>query len=393
MGIIKQTSDNLIIDNTQELITPATVRQVNDIIDEQVGDIQSSITTIDESITTLTSSSIPTGGLTGQILSKRSNTDNDVEWIAPPSNNGDFLPLSGGAMTGGIDFPLNIGLSFQAQRPADEGGNYSTWISGNTLGGFRYIAPIDDFDIFFDFLQGIYHGNFISYSSDHSASFTERSLVDRAYVDARAIPSGGTNGQVLTKITSGQQWQDAPTTDISGLLPLSGGAMTGNINMQENWLNNIGGVDYYGSYFSLEERIFDLNGGVMSYARQTNGNLPSISDDTNLVHKGYVDSQNIKVIKEIIETPSSGDTHSIFKQTNNFVVEVWQRQQSGSVGTFASTGPYNITFEAKVGIDGNNIIVKFEDGVIDSNDQTRELTYILVYFYPDTIVTTYDRRV
>lgn len=69
----------------------------------------------------------------------------------------------------------------------------------------------------------------------------------------KGIPSGGTTGQVLTKTSTGEEWSDAPSGlpeggtegqvikktadgaewDDAGWLPLSGGAMSGDINMAD----------------------------------------------------------------------------------------------------------------------------------------------------------------
>lgn len=51
---------------------------------------------------------VPTGGATGQILSKKSGTNYDTEWIDPVSGTEDALPLAGGTMTGPIDMGGNI---------------------------------------------------------------------------------------------------------------------------------------------------------------------------------------------------------------------------------------------------------------------------------------------
>ena len=336
MGVIKNKSDEVIINNESELITPAIVRQVNDVIDAQVEAAKTSISTLEQNITTLNSGTIPNGGATGQILAKNSATDRDTHWVNAPSGGnsgsslpsggaggqvlaksadnstiiwrdlpnatGDYLPLTGGNMTGGINFPVNRGLNFVAQRPANEGGNYSTWISGNALGGFRYIAPIDDFDVNFDFLEGIYthyQKKALSYAGDYSTNFTARSLVDKAYVDSKTLPNGGSNGQVLTKTTTGQEWQNATTTDISGLLPKAGGTMSGDIDMNEKFLRNIGGITYYNSYLSLEETLFDLQGGIMNYAQTPQ---PASITDNSLIHKGYVDERTVNVPMAIVRS-------------------------------------------------------------------------------------------
>ncbi|WP_338769926.1 hypothetical protein WAF17_10895 [Bernardetia sp. ABR2-2B] len=226
MGIIKQTSDSLIIDNTQELITPLRVRQVNDVIDGQVEGIQSSITTINQNVTTLSSSSVPIGGLTGQVLAKRSNTDNDVEWIAPPS--------------GGVQLPDGTGHHSKFLQTTDEG---------------------------------------LAWSSP--------------------LPSGGTTGQVLTKRSNTDndvEWIDV--TADGDFLPLSGGTMTGTINMQENNITNLGRIEenFYDAGSYSNRTIFfepDAENDVfhVSTHLEYNSDQSSKFSARSLVDKGYVDGE------------------------------------------------------------------------------------------------------
>lgn len=386
MGIIKQTSDTNIIDNNQELITPLKVREVNDVIDAQVESVQNSITTINQNVSTLSSSSVPVGGLTGQVLAKRSNTDNDVEWIAPPtggihlptggttgqvlakrsdtdddiewitlSPSGDFLPLSGGTMTGDIDMQENnITNLGRIKESFYDAGSYSNRVI--------FFEPDAENDVF-------HVSTHLEYTSDQSSKFSTRSLVDKGYVDGEV--------QSYLPLSGGQMSSTAKIFKVGGL----------QIDFEQNTINSINTLR--GNIFDLDMNAGYVDRAALQYRSDYSANYTARS----LPDVEYVDARSIKVIKEIIETPSVGDTHTIFKQTDNFVVEVWQRQQNGSVGNFAGNGYYDITFEVKVGTLGSDIIVKFEDGVIDSNDQTRAETHILVYFYPDTVVTTYDRRV
>ena len=73
--------------------------------------------------------SVPAGGTSGQILSKSSNADYAVQWINPPASGGgtgNFLPITGGSVTGNTDI----------------GGNFVVW--GNfTVSALAYKTKID----------------------------------------------------------------------------------------------------------------------------------------------------------------------------------------------------------------------------------------------------------
>lgn len=48
---------------------------------------------------------VPTGGTAGQILAKASGTDYDTEWITNSGGSGNYLPISGGTLTGQLEIP------------------------------------------------------------------------------------------------------------------------------------------------------------------------------------------------------------------------------------------------------------------------------------------------
>jgi hypothetical protein len=398
MGAIKIKSDEVIINNESELITPAIVRQVNDVIDAEVENAKGRVSTLEQNLTTLNSGTIPNGGTTGQVLAKNTNADKDVHWIDSAGGgnaSGDYLPLSGGTMTGGVNFPIRKGLSFVAERSENEGGNYGTWISGNALGGFRYIAPIDDFDIHFDFLLGIYHNYTntpLSYSGDYSANYTARSLVDKAYVDARVLPNGGNNGQVLTKTTTGKEWQDVPITDTSGLLKRDGSnAATANLDIGEYTINNTAGISGYGNYFSLEELNFDTQGNQLTYSE--GNNLPTLSSNFAIAHKGYVDSvaTTVRIAKKVLlnfPPPNTVITIDHNFNDDNVNVEIWTAFQDGG-SNITQQGYKKLELDrAKINIVKtglNQIKIDVLGGY--STDQTLGTVEIRVYSYPNAIVT------
>ncbi len=194
MGAIKVISDQVILDNDKELITPAVVRQVNDVIDAQVDAANTSITTINESINTLNSGVIPNGGTTGQLLAKASNTDKDTAWIDPPTGggaSGDFLPIIGGVMTGDIDMS----------------GNYISRVNGISTNDETPDA------VAINLQQRLFHcanGVPFGYHSDYSANYTARSIVDKAYVDSKTKT-------VFADIVAGVIEVDCPFADSQGI--------------------------------------------------------------------------------------------------------------------------------------------------------------------------------
>lgn len=269
MGVIKNKSDQNIIDNVNELITPSKVREVNDVIDAQVEAAKGSISTLENNVSTLQTNlsttntelttlsqtiqnlgSVLNGGLAGQILSKNSNTDKDTVWIDAPTGgaSGDFLPLTGGKMNGDIDmsgtyiFGLN-GISTNDETPE--------MVAINLQQRFFYCP------------NGIPFG----YHSDYSENYTERSLVDKGYVDNLIYET---------------------------VLPLEGGTMDGSIDMNQQ---NIQGVDnlFVRTISSINTIDPVVLGNMMQYAEGTY----ILFTENSLVHKKYVDAQKPKKFKQV----------------------------------------------------------------------------------------------
>ncbi len=123
-------------------------------------------------------------------------------------------------------------------------------------------------------------------------------------------PEGGTTGQVLTKTDDGQAWQDAPETGMSQddadarYLKLSGGTMTGNLDLGGKSILNAAGISV--ASFTLNASIggsgsaqISTNGSQVSFEsgfgssmRLSGISSPSSSDDA--ATKGYVDSKGPK---------------------------------------------------------------------------------------------------
>lgn len=283
MGVIKQTSDNVIIDNESELITPKIVRQVNDVIDAQVEAANTSIITIQENITTLNSGVIPNGGATGQVLAKNSNTDKDTAWVDMGSAS-DALPLSGGTMTGGI----NLGNQ-------ETHGAKNIWFENDEglLIGLKKIQRAEESGTVIDLENYTIvcsnpntGGNFPLRYLDAPTLTTEGDIAHKGYVDEKALPVGGTTGQILAKNSNTNNdvtWIDAPSGNGGNFLPITGGTMEGDINIAGNSMTE---VSYIGGLVSS----IDLESGVIDNIDSINSN-----DGTtflNLSARSYSDAQS-----------------------------------------------------------------------------------------------------
>ena len=165
---------------------------------------------------------VPSGGTAGQVLTKKSDADYDAEWVEAPEGgvtsfngragavipqDGDYtaeqvgaLPLSGGAMAGVIIFP-NATNYLQNSLPINEG-EHGALLLGGGVGrtprlGFssRPMSQNNENDLE---IQGV-HTPTYSYSA-----------ANKKYVDDKA----------------------------AGYLPLAGGTMAGNLNMNNKTLLN-----------------------------------------------------------------------------------------------------------------------------------------------------------
>ena len=283
MGVIKNKSDQNIIDNVNELITPSKVREVNDVIDAQVEAAKTSISTLENNVSTLQtnlsttntevnnlsqtiqnlgSSGVPNGGTTGQILSKNSNTDKDTVWIDAPSGgvSGDFLPTTGGTMTGDIDMQgKNISNLGRIEKNFYDADSYSN----RTI----FFEPDAENDVF-------HVSTHLEYNSDQSSKFSARSLVDKGYVDGKV--------QSYLPLFGGQMSSTAKVFKLGGL----------EINFEHNTINGINTLR--GNTFDLDMSAGYVDNADLKYRADYSANYTARS----IPDKGYVDAQKPKKFKQ-----------------------------------------------------------------------------------------------
>lgn len=222
MGVIKDISDQVIINNESELITPAIVRQVNDVIDAQVEAAKTSISTLEQNLTTLNSGTIPNGGITGQVLSKKTNTDKDVHWIDSAGGgnaSGDYLPLAGGNMTGDINLGYQHNIIGVNNIDGVEG--FFQSFAANQLKTFDLRNGRDTQIMYFGDDKAVINAAMEYQNANGSMydipPFNDFSLVHKKYVD-----------DALQNNSSSEDY-----------LPLSGGNMQGTLSMGFENIENL----------------------------------------------------------------------------------------------------------------------------------------------------------
>lgn len=275
MGAIKNISDQVIINNESELITPAIVRQVNDVIDAQVENVKGKVSILEVNVTNLqtnlsttntqvntlsqtitnlgnTASGIPNGGVTGQVLSKKTNTDKDIEWVNPPVT----PPLPSGGTTG------------QVLAKASSTDRDVAWV---TLTAGK------------DGINGTNGINGINGQNGQDGQ--------SAYEIWLNDGNEGSESEFLASLGGG-----------GNFLPLSGGSMNGNINMSAYKLyvnriekNNFGGVPSAGITMGINYLVYSSPHG---YGMQYDIDYSATYTDRTLVDKGYVDSKKPKKYKQ-----------------------------------------------------------------------------------------------
>ena len=272
MGAIKNKSDQNIIDNDKELVTPLKVREVNDVIDAQVEAAKTSISTLEQNVTTLGSGVIPNGGTTGQMLVKNSNTDRDTTWADPPNGGGGgFLPLTGGTVTGDINLNARI---------------IDTHSDGYYNNNLIFFDPDAEDDTF-------YFSTHLQYTSDQSSKFSPRSLVDKGYVDTKV--------QSYLPLSGGQMGSTAKVFKSGGL----------EINFEHNTINGINTLR--GNIFDLDMSAGYVDNADLKYRADYSANYTARS----IVDKGYVDSKDAKVYKTTVEHDvNGGSTQTITHNLN-----------------------------------------------------------------------------
>ena len=205
------------------------------------------------------STSLPEGGIPGQVLTKATDDEGGAVWADSSSSGGDFLPLTGGIMEGDLFMENNninatIITSDLIEMSFDSG-----TITSQTSSG-------------------------ISYSDDYSANYTDRTLVDKAYVDTSIndfnstyLTVDGSNSMQNPLVMSGFD-----ITDIGSLQLSSGGTINlQNLDNFNVWSANNG--DTYIDLNSLE--VYNSGGLPINYS----GDYSLNYTDRSLVDKAYVD--------------------------------------------------------------------------------------------------------
>lgn len=156
---------------------------------------------------------VPAGGSTGQVLVKNSNTDGDVGWSTDTE---DYLPLSGGTLTGILYLVPAAGNAEMVLASAAatsrivrfRTGSSMRWgfltnntaESGSNAGSNFQINRYDDSGNYLGAtLQLIRSTGEVRVEGDPTNAL---GVVTKQYADARAVPTGGTTDQVLAKASN-----------------------------------------------------------------------------------------------------------------------------------------------------------------------------------------------
>lgn len=156
---------------------------------------------------------VAAGGTAGQVLSKVDATDYNTQWIDPPGGSDPdaikkdgttvttaVIPFAEGIQTSKIDGGYAIAISSEGQLAETtisqgDGQNNVTLKLGMYTG-----TPANGY------VRALINSN----NNTPITPFQEGDLTTKQYVDARAIPEGGTSGQVLTAKGDGTcGWADA----------------------------------------------------------------------------------------------------------------------------------------------------------------------------------------
>lgn len=239
--------------------------------------------------------SLPEGGAQGQVLAKKSAENFDVEWVDQSGGGGgdDYLPLAGGKMDpnatiSGNALTISTGrsLTLAASTIFIKGAVSEAGViqASGTTGTFKNLRSID-------------------------APSSDSSLTRKDYVDARAVPAGGTAGQVLAKKSDTDrdcEWVDQSGGGTGNYLPLAGGTMDENatINFTESGSGHSelssGELHHTGNPFQF---VGDFN--FQTHCPTTQG-TPQTAND--LTPKGYVDG---------VAIPAGGTTGQVLGKKSN----------------------------------------------------------------------------
>ena len=166
------------------------------------------------------SSPLPTGGTTGQVLAKKSNSDRDVEWKTPDSGlpaggtNGQFLQKSAsGAEWADLPNPLPSGGSAdQVLTKTNEGEEWKNipdpFPNSGTAGQFlKKTADGEEWSNLPDPLPSGGTAGQVMIKTNEGAGWSDF---------PKEIPDGGDNGQALKRVNGNAAWADVNEVPTSG---------------------------------------------------------------------------------------------------------------------------------------------------------------------------------
>lgn len=233
-------------------------------------------------------SDLPAGGTDGQILTK---TADGVAWEdAPEAGVTSFKGRTGAVTPQDGDYTAGM----VGARP-------DTWTpSAADVGAVPTSRTVNGQELSQD----------INLTADNVGARPDTWTPTASDVGAIPNPSGGTTGQILEKTATGTQWADKPSSGISQseadarYLQLSGGTMTGNINLNQKNLV----FDSKGKItLKHETGNYRENSVTFRYAGRGAVQLKNISnpdDLTDAANKAYVDS--LKPDRQIVTLSASG---------------------------------------------------------------------------------------
>ena len=246
--------DGILDGTTPAHLAPATDTKIGGVI---IGDGLS----VEADGTLSADDQLPAGGTPGQVLTQG---ESGPEWTDAPD------PLPTGGETGQVLTKTADGVAWE---DAPEGG--VTSFKGRT----GAVTPQEG-----------------DYTADMVGARPSTWTPTASDVGAIPNPSGGTTGQILEKTATGTQWADKPPSGISQseadarYLQLSGGTMTGNINLNQKNLV----FDSKGKItLKHETGNYRENSVTFRYAGTGAVQLKNISnpdDLTDAANKAYVDS-------------------------------------------------------------------------------------------------------
>lgn len=248
---------------------------------------------------------VPVGGTAGQVLAKIDGTNYNTEWVDSGAA-GDYLPLSGGTMSGTIFLPslrnlLNTDLTVTAYNDTGAGTNFvhtfdafdGTFALATNGGGLKFPDETVQVTAGLPLTGGTMSGNITISSFPEAPRFLTLSY--------DGLGSGGDQNSFELNEVRGLTWYGGgdgymgykPTQIIfpdnsvqqTAALPLTGGSVTGVITIEGGAVNSLdiidGGGIRFGADDSYQTTAFPPSGGLVTEYITGTGTLvtfPEVGD-------------------------------------------------------------------------------------------------------------------